>query len=194
MGVNKYKNVIELWEEKRKRFSGEKIEEYGNEATERGKALEDIIRKQYRIDNPDKKIYEIKELYVHKDFDFIRASLDGEIHLKNGKIGILEIKTVTIFNYGTYAVEWKETIPESYLYQILHYFLVTNYEFAVLIVDIRFKCFETDEFDLNKQFKTYTIYRDDWKKEIQELKEKEIKFWHYVENNIKPPYIQKFYV
>ena len=105
MGVNKYKNVIELWKEKKKNASCEKIEEYCNEATERGNKLEDIIRKQYKIDNPDKKIYEIKDLYIHKDFDFIRASLDGEIHLKNNKIGILEIKTTTIYFTNGYQLQ-----------------------------------------------------------------------------------------
>ena len=191
MGVNKYKDIIDLWEEKKKSASSNHIEEFTSEAAERGKNLEDIIRKQYKIDNPDKKIYEIKDYYVHKDFDFMRASLDGEIVLSNKKIGILEIKTTTIHNYSVYLEQWKNTIPKTYLYQILHYFLVTNYEFAVLVADIRFRCFEEDELDLKKQIKTYTIYRDDFKKEIQELKEKEIEFWSYVKNDIEPPIIKK---
>ena len=49
MGVNNYKNIIDLWKEKKKSVSGNPIEEYSNEATERGKKLEDIIRKQYKI-------------------------------------------------------------------------------------------------------------------------------------------------
>ena len=194
MGVNNYKNIIDLWKEKKKSASGNPIEEYTNEATERGKKLEDIIRKQYKIDNPDKKIYEVKDYYVHKNFDFIRASLDGEIVLSNKKTGILEIKTTTIHNYSVYLQYWKNNIPETYLYQILHYFLVTNYEFAVLVADIRFKCFEDDEFDLKKEIKTYTIYRDDFKNEIKKLQEKEIEFWSYIENNIEPPLIKKLII
>ena len=194
MGVNNYKNIIDLWKEKKKSVSGNPIEEYSNEATERGKKLEDIIRKQYKIDNPDKKIYEVKDYYVHKNFDFIRASLDGEIVLSNKKTGILEIKTTTIHNYSVYLQYWKNNIPETYLYQILHYFLVTNYEFAVLVADIRFKCFEDDEFDLKKEIKTYTIYRDDFKNEIKRLQEKEIEFWSYIENNIEPPLIKRLII
>ena len=194
MNVNKYKNIIDLWEEKKKSASGNLIEEYTNEAAERGKKLEDIIRKQYKIDNPDKKIYEVKDYYVHKNFDFIRASLDGEIVLSNKKTGILEIKTTTIHNYSVYLQYWKNNIPETYLYQILHYFLVTNYEFAVLVADIRLKCFEEDEFDLKKEIKTYTIYRDDFKNEIKKLQEKEIEFWSYIENNIEPPLIKRLII
>ena len=194
MGVNNYKNIIDLWKEKKKSVSGNPIEEYSNEATERGKKLEDIIRKQYKIDNPDKKIYEVKDYYIHKNFDFIRASLDGEIVLSNKKTGILEIKTTTIHNYSVYLQYWKNNIPETYLYQILHYFLVTNYEFAVLVADIRFKCFEDDEFDLKKEIKTYTIYRDDFKNEIKRLQEKEIEFWSYIENNIEPPLIKRLII
>ena len=194
MGVNNYKNIIDLWKEKKKSVSGNPIEEYSNEATERGKKLEDIIRKQYKIDNPDKKIYEVKDYYIHKNFDFIRASLDGEIVLSNKKTGILEIKTTTIHNYSVYLQYWKNNIPETYLYQILHYFLVTDYEFAVLVADIRFKCFEDDEFDLKKEIKTYTIYRDDFKNEIKKLQEKEIEFWSYIENNIEPPLIKRLII
>lgn len=188
MNVNKYKNIIDLWEEKKKSASSDHIEEFTNEAAERGKKLEDIIRKQYKIDHPDKRIYEIKDLYIHKDFDFIRANLDGEIVLKNNKVGILEIKTSTIHSYAQFIENWKDNIPKSYLYQVLHYFLVTGYEFAVLVADLRFKYRETDEFDLNKEIRTYTIYRDYFKKEIQELKEKEIEFWSYVMNDVEPPY------
>ena len=124
----------------------------------------------------------------------MRASLDGEIVLSNKKTGILEIKTTTIHNYSVYLQYWKNNIPETYLYQILHYFLVTNYEFAVLVADIRFKCFEEDEFDLKKEIKTYTIYRDDFKNEIKKLQEKEIEFWSYIENNIEPPLIKRLII
>ena len=195
MDVEQYnnKNIVDLWLEKSGKIT--KPNET-NSAMERGHKLEPFIRQLYAIDNPDMEIREVKELYVHPKYDFIRASLDGEILLPNGDIGILEIKTTTIHQYSTYKKLWKneennDTIPENYLYQVLHYFLVTDYEFAVLVADIRFRYRETDEFDLNKEIRTYTIYKDDFKKEIQELKEKEIEFWSYVENNVEPPFIKR---
>lgn len=188
------KNIVDLWEEKRTKVSFHK--DITNEAMERGHKLEDLIRRQYAIDHPDKKINVIKDMYVHEKYDFIRASLDGEIVFKNdkNKIGILEIKTTTVHTYNDYKKKWLDGIPDNYLYQVLHYFLVTNYNFAVLVADIRFSYKKEDEFDLNKEIRTYTINRNDWKEEIQELKEKEIEFWSYVTNDIKPKYEQKFYI
>lgn len=186
MGVNKYKNIVQLWEEK----TGRGKETFKSELAQRGNDLEPFIRQAYKIDNPDKKINEVNKMYVHSKYDFIRANLDGEIEY-NGKKGILEIKTTTINNYEIYKKEWLNNIPESYKYQILHYFLVTGYEFAVLVADIRFKCFETSTpFDLEKKTQTITIYRKDWEEEIQELLEKEIEFWRCVENNTEPKMIK----
>lgn len=188
------RNIVDLWEEKRTKGVSNKT----NEAMERGHKLEDLIRRQYAVDNPDKKINVIKDMYVHEKYDFIRASLDGEITFKNdkNKVGILEIKTTTIFNYDEYKKKWLNKIPDNYLYQILHYFLVTDYKFAVLVADLRFRCFEdsSDEFDLKKRIITYTLYKEHFRDEIEELKQKEIEFWSYVENGLKPPYQQKFYI
>ena len=185
---NHEKNIVDLWEEKKTGVSFHKG--VTSEAMERGHKLEDLIRRQYAVDHPDKKISVIKDMYVHEKYDFIRASLDGEIVFKNdkNKIGILEIKTTTVHTYNDYKKNWIDGIPDNYLYQVLHYFLVTDYKFAVLVADIRFSYKKEDEFDLNKEIRTYTIYSDHFKKEIQELKEKEIEFWSYVMNDVEPPY------
>lgn len=190
MGVNKYKNIVELWQEK----TGRTKKEFKSELAQRGNDLEPFIRQAYKIDNPDKKIIEVDKMYVHSKFDFIRANLDGEIEYQ-GKKGILEIKTTTIHNYETYKKEWLNNIPESYLYQILHYFLVTGYEYAVLIADIRFECFKNENstpFDLDKKLQTIVINRSDWEDEIKELLEKEIEFWSYVINDIEPRMIKTY--
>ena len=158
IGKNKYKNILQLWEEK----TGKKENNFKSSAAQRGNDLEEYIRNSYRIDNPDKEILEVNKMYIHHEYDFIRANLDGEIEYQ-GKKGILEIKTTTINDYEIYKREWLNNIPESYLYQILHYFLVTGYEFAVLVADIRFKCFETSTpFDLEKRLQTIVINRADW--------------------------------
>lgn len=188
MGVNKYKDVIELWQEK----TGRTKKKFKSELAQRGNDLEEYIRQVYKIDNPDKKITEVDKMYVHSKFDFIRANLDGEIEY-NGKKGILEIKTTTINNYEIYKKEWLNNIPETYLYQILHYLLVTGYEFAVLVADIRFKCFETSTpFDLEKRMQTIVINRADWEDEIQELLNKEIEFWQCVVNDTEPRMIKNY--
>ena len=72
MDVKQYnnKNIVDLWLEKSGKIN--KPNET-NFAMERGHNLEPIIRQLYAIDNPDKEIREVKELYVHPKYDFIRA-------------------------------------------------------------------------------------------------------------------------
>lgn len=188
IGKNKFKNILQLWEEK----TGRKENNFKSSAAQRGNDLEEYIRNSYRIDNPDKEILEVNKMYIHHEYDFIRANLDGEIEYQ-GKKGILEIKTTTINDYEIYKREWLNNIPESYLYQILHYFLVTGYEFAVLVADIRFKCFEiSTPFDLEKRLQTIVINRVDWEDEIQELLNKEIEFWQCVKNDTEPRMIKNY--
>ena len=187
-GVNDYKNIYQLWEEK----TGRVVNNFKSELAQRGNDLEPYIRQAYKIDNPDKEILEVNKMYVHPNYDFIRANLDGEIKFE-GKIGILEIKTTTIVNYEIYKEKWLNNIPETYLYQILHYFIVTGYEFAVLVADIRLKCFENlTPFDLEKRMMTKTINREDWEEEINDLLKKEIEFWECVKNDTPPHFIKKY--
>ena len=131
-GVNDYKNIYQLWEEK----TGRVENNFKSELAQRGNDLEPYIREMYKKDHPDKEILEVNKMYVHPEYDFIRANLDGEIKFE-GKTGILEIKTTTINKKEKFYDNWLNSIPESYKYQILHYFLVTGYEFAVLVADIR---------------------------------------------------------
>ncbi|WP_147004603.1 hypothetical protein [Leptotrichia wadei] len=61
--------------------------------------------------------------------------------------------------------------------------LVTGYEYAVLVAEIKFECFKNEDttpFDLDKRLQTIVINRSDWEDEIQELLNKEIEFWECV--------------
>ena len=190
MGKNKYKNIIDVWKDK----TGRVQNNFKSSAAQRGNDLEEYIRNSYRIDNPDKEILEVNKMYIHHEYDFIRANLDGEIIYK-GKKGILEIKTTTINKWNKYVEEWQNNIPETYLYQILHYFLVTGYEYAVLVAEIKFECFKnenTTPFDLDKRLQTIVINRVDWEDEIQELLNKEIEFWQCVKNDTEPRMIKTY--
>ena len=190
MGKNKYKNIIDVWNDK----TGRVNEKCTSPAAQRGKDLEKNIFYSYKIDNPDKDILEVNKMYVHPKYDFIRANLDGEI-VYEGKKGILEIKTTTINKWNKYIKEWQNNIPETYLYQILHYFLVTGYEYAVLVAEIKFECFKNENstpFDLDKRLQTIVVNRADWEEEIKELLNKEIKFWECVVNNTEPRMIKTY--
>lgn len=190
MGKNKYKNIIDVWKDK----TGRVQNNFTSPAAQRGKNLEKNIFNSYKEDNLDKKILEVNKMYVHPKYDFIRANLDGEIIYQDKK-GILEIKTTTINKWNKYVEEWQNNIPETYLYQILHYFLVTGYEYAVLVAEIKFECFKNEDttpFDLDKRLQTIVINRSDWEDEIQELLNKEIEFWECVKNDTEPRMIKTY--
>ena len=189
-GKNKYKNIIDVWKDK----TGRVQNNFTSPAAQRGKNLEKNIFNSYKEDHPDKKILEVNKMYIHPKYDFIRANLDGEIIYQDKK-GILEIKTATISKRNKYVEEWQDNIPKSYLYQILHYFLVIGYEYAVVVSEIKFECFKNENstpFDLDKRLQTIVINRVDWEDEIQELLNKEIEFWECVKNDTEPRMIKTY--
>jgi putative phage-type endonuclease len=62
------------------------------------------------------------------------ASLDGILtdRLDHDNKGVLEIKTVNIFSQKAVEAWEGGAIPDHYYYQILHYLLVTGFNFAIL--------------------------------------------------------------
>ena len=190
MGKNKYKSIIDVWNDK----TGRSKKKFKNSLAQRGHDLENVIRNAYKVDNPDKIIKEVNATYMHSKYKFILANLDGEIEYK-GKRGVLEIKTTTVNRYDDYIENWKDNIPESYKYQILHYLLVTGYEYAVIVSYIKFKCFTNEystPFDLDTRIQTIIIDRKDFENEIEELLNKEIEFWECVKNDTVPHMIKTF--
>lgn len=172
LGMNPYKTNIELWQEKIGLVEPEDIGEkpyvkYGNDA-------EPLLSQLFALDHPE---YEVtwKEYnsYEHAKYPYIIGSLDGIIVEKDtGRIGILEIKTTNILN-SMHKEKWNERIPQNYYIQVLHYLLVTGYDFAVLKAQLK------SEIDKRPymQTKEYLIERKDVEDDIEYLKQKEIEFW-----------------
>ena len=118
------------------------------------------------------------------DYPFMQASLDGELVDQDGRKGILEIKTTNILQSMQYE-KWKDRIPDNYYIQVLHYLLVTGYEFVVLRAHLR----SNWGTDVRTQVKHYFIERTEVQADLDYLQEEEIKFWKYVESGRKPPLI-----
>ena len=114
----------------------------------------------------------------------MQASLDGELVDQDGRKGILEIKTTNILQSMQYE-KWKDRIPDNYYIQVLHYLLVTGYEFVVLLAHLR----SNWGTDVRTQVKHYFIERAEVQADLDYLQEEEIKFWKYVESGRKPPLI-----
>lgn len=113
MSVSPYKTRIQLWEEKigiAKPFEG-------NWATQRGTNLEPKARACYELEHG---VEMLPILAEHKEYPFIRASLDGY----NAKLNrILEIKCPRRFDHEKALAG---EVPEKYYAQIQHQFLVTG--------------------------------------------------------------------
>ena len=130
VGVNPYKTNIQLFEEKTGKSIPEDISD--KPYVIYGKFAEKHIRELFKLDYPEYKV-EHHEFRILQslEYPFMQASLDGELTDRDGRKGILEIKTTNILQSMQYE-KWKDKIPDNYYLQILHYLLVTGYEFVVL--------------------------------------------------------------
>lgn len=150
-----------------------------------GKNAEAPIRELFKLDYPQYRVehYDFRILQ-NEEYPFMQASLDGELIDAEGRKGVLEIKTTNILQSMQYE-KWKKRIPDNYYIQVLHYLLVTGYEFVVL----RGHLVSVWNNDVRTQVRHYFIERSEVADDLEYLKQEEIKFWKYVEIGKKPPLI-----
>lgn len=183
IGMNPYKSNIDLFEEKTGRRIPEDISDkpyvrYGTEA-------EPHIRALFSLDYPDYQVeYHENRILRSIRYPFLQASLDGELTDPDGRRGILEIKTTNILQ-SMQREKWNDRIPDNYYIQILHYLLVTGYEFVILRAHLN-----TDwGGEKRTTAKHYFIERTEVQDDLDMLLREEQKFWEYVESGRKPPLI-----
>ena len=183
IGMNPYKSNIDLFEEKTGRRIPEDISDkpyvrYGTEA-------EPHIRALFSLDYPDYQVeYHENRILRSIRYPFLQASLDGELTDPDGRRGILEIKTTNILQ-SMQREKWKDRIPDNYYIQVLHYLLVTGYQFVVL----RAHLISDWGSDKRTSIRHYFIERSEVEEDLDMLLTEEIKFWQYVESGRKPPLI-----
>lgn len=183
VGRNPYKTNIELFEEKIGRSIPEDISD--KPCVVYGKQAEAPIRELFRLDYPQYKVeHHEYRILQSSEYPFLQASLDGELTDPDGRRGILEIKTTNILQ-SMQREKWKDQIPENYYIQVLHYLLVTGYEFIVL----RAHLISAWGQDLRTQVKHYFMEREEVQEDLDYLLQEEIRFWQYVESGRKPPLI-----
>lgn len=183
VGMNPYKTNIQLFEEKIGRSISEDIS--GKPYVIYGKKAEEHIRELFKLDYPEYQVdYHEYRILQSKKYPFMQASLDGELQDPDGRKGILEIKTTNILQSMQYE-KWKDCIPDNYYIQVLHYLLVTGYQFVVLRAHLR------NDFgqDRRTTVKHYFIERSEVQDDLDMLLQEEIKFWKHVESGRKPPLI-----
>ena len=180
VGVNPYKDNVQLWEEKMGLVTPEDISNqdyvrYGTEAETHLRALFAIDYPQYHV------IYEDNNMFTNTEYPWMHASLDGELVDGAGRKGVLEIKTTTILQ-STQWLKWKNRIPDNYFCQVLHYLAVTGYDFAVLKAQLK----SEHAGELQIETKHYFIERKDVEEDIRYLIEAEKRLWDCIEAGRRP--------
>ena len=180
LGKNPYRTNIELWQIKTGQLIPEDISDksyvkYGIEA-------EPHLRELFKLDHPQYQVsYEENNMFINDRFPFAHASLDGWLLDQNGKKGILEIKTTNILQ-SMQKEKWRDRIPDNYYVQILHYLMVTEFDFVVLKAQLK------SEFngEVYLQTKHPRIDREEVEEDIKILESAERRFWKQVQERKSP--------
>jgi putative phage-type endonuclease len=180
VGLNPYRSNIDLYRIKTGQIQPEDISDkpyvkYGTEA-------EQYLRELFKLDYPEYEVfYEENNMFLNDRYPWAHASLDGWLRDKQGRMGIWECKTTNITN-STQTLKWKNRIPDNYYIQVLHYLMVTEFEFVILKAQLKFDYGE----DVYLQTKHYKIERADVEEDIKYLEHEEKKFWKNVTEHIQP--------
>ena len=81
--------------------------------------------------------------------------------------------------------KWNHRIPDNYYIQLLHYLLITEFDFAVLKAQLKYEF----DGDVYLQTKHYKIERSEVQEDIDFLESSERKFWKQVQEKKRPDLI-----
>lgn len=183
VGLNPYKTNIELWLEKTGQATPEDISEkpyvkYGTQA-------EEHLRELFQLDFPEYRVEYIEgNMWLNDEYPYSHASLDGWLTDQDGRKGILEIKTTNILQ-SMQKEKWNQQIPDNYYIQLLHYLMVTGFEFAILKAQLKFDY----SGDIVMHTRHYKIERSEVEADIEYLQNSEKTFWKQVQEWKKPALI-----
>ena len=180
IGRNPWKSNLQLWEEKTGR---KKIEDISDKPSVKyGTDAEEYLRRLYQLDRAGKyEVQYMKNVIIQSvRYPELLYSPDGLLlDKKNGKKGLLEIKTTSIMR--SYDREkWNDRIPDNYFIQVLHGLNVTGFDFIELCAQLKYD-------DNYSQRRIYHIDRSDVEDDCEYLKEQLCTFWReYVLPDIEP--------
>lgn len=181
VGMNPYRSNVELWQIKTGQLEPEDISD--KPYVQYGTKAEMHLRELFQLDFPQYQvIYAENNMFLNDKYPFAHASLDGwMIEKETGRTGILEIKTTNILQ-SMQKEKWNHRIPDNYYIQVLHYLMVTEFDFAILKAQLK------SEFngEVYLQTRHYKIERSEVEKDIHFLENAERKFWQQVQERKRP--------
>ena len=188
LGMNPYISNTKLYRIKTGQMEVEDISEksyvkYGTEA-------EKHLRELFKLNFPEYKVEYIENnMFLNDKYPFAHASLDGWITDQNGRKGVWECKTANILQ-SMQRKKWKDRVPDNYYIQILHYLMVTEFDFVELTAQLKNEY--TDTFGVHVvhlETNNYHIERSEVEQDIQCLEQAEREFWQRVIDRREPNYI-----
>ena len=187
LGLNAWKSNLDLYREKIGLVEAPDLS--GNEAVEYGTKAEEHIRALFTLDHPELEVSYVEYNSWHNSkFPFAAASLDGWSREKEtDRKGIVEIKTAIITSKEQ-AKKWDGQIPDYYYCQLLHYFGVTEFDYADLRARLRFM-YPDNHFVMERDFH---IERFECEADITTVLESEAAFHKRLQDKEEPPRIIRF--
>lgn len=182
IGQSAFMSNVELWRLKTGLDAPKDMT--GNPAIDFGNRAEPALRALYQAMHPDVQVeyHPFDILRQEGGNDFITATLDGEIHEKNGRTGVLEIKTARLFSRRAWD-EWSDgKMKQTYFCQCLWQLLATGWAYVdlfALLVDRKGE----------GTLRTYRVDRKDHEEDLQYLAERGRDFWQCVKERREPPTI-----
>lgn len=183
LGLNPYLSNVSLWELKTGRREQEDISE--KPYVKYGHAAEQHLRELFGLDFPEYEVgYIDNNSFKNDKYPWAKASLDGWLTDKDGRKGVLEIKTTEILN-SMHKEKWHDKIPDNYYCQVLLYMAVIEADFAILKAQLK------TSFDGMPyiQTKHYHIERQEVQEDIEYIMKQGAEFWEYVKADKKPPLV-----
>jgi len=129
-----------------------------------------------------------KSYYVDTDNDDKQYLTPQPILLTKGMKGVLEVKTTAVLS-SMHKEKWYNSIPQNYYVQTLHYLNVTNYDFVILVAQLKFE----DKYGvMTKETRQYGFLKVGREADLSYLEQQEDKFWECVVKEIEPPLLITF--
>ena len=183
VGKNPYMSNIDLWRIKTGQQAKENIDDkeyviYGRNAEEHLRALFALDYPQYEVDYID------NNSFWNDKYPWASASLDGWLTDRDGRKGILEIKTTNILQ-SMQKEKWDHRIPDNYYCQVLWYLGVTGFDFAILKAQLKYD-YDGDIFLTTKH---YHIERSEVEEDITYLMQRGAIFAEHIKAKKEPPLV-----
>lgn len=154
MGANPYHSPLAVYFDK----LGIAPERDTTEAMRQGTDLEQYVAERF-CEETGFKVRRVNQMLRHPDYPWMLANIDRSVV---GEYAGLECKTTSVYNKSDFSAG---IVPETYLWQCMHYMAVTGMHVWYLAVLV-----------LNKSFHVYKIDRDE--SLINSLMDREREFWH----------------